>query len=221
VAGLAADEPPPFGKPLWWENVYRADLLLRTWCLLRTRTQLTLPDEIDQLVQAVYEEQVEIPESLQRRLEKAQEEADGNAFARKGLAHQGIIGLPDDASWNDQARFVLYDDDEPGVHHTLKAKTRLGDESLVVVPILPEDDFDPQQQPVAEAKRWFLRAVSLSRIGVVKKLRALGVPEGWKKSPLLRNCHPWVIDAAGRWVEDATVRLDEDLGVVYDAKESE
>jgi CRISPR-associated endonuclease/helicase Cas3 len=138
------------------------------------------------------------------------------------MAHQGIIGLPDDASWNDQARFVLYDDDEPGVHQSLKAKTRLGDDSLLAVPIFPEDGFDPEEQPTfAQAKCWFLRALSLSRMGVVKELRALGVPEGWKKSPLLRNCYAWVLDASGRWVEDSAVRLDEDLGVVYDTKESE
>ena len=63
--------------------------------------------------------------------------------------------------------------------------------------------------------------MSVSRVGVVKRLRALGVPEGWKKSPLLRNCHAWVIDTAGRWVEDTAVRLDDDLGVVYEAKEAE
>ena len=81
VAGLAGDEPPSFGKPLWWDCVYRGDLLLRTWCLLHARRELTLPDEIDKLVQAVYEEEVEIPESLQERMEKAQEKAEGDAFA--------------------------------------------------------------------------------------------------------------------------------------------
>jgi CRISPR-associated endonuclease/helicase Cas3 len=222
VAGLADDEPPSFGKPLWWDCVYREDLLLRTWCLLHARRELALPDEIDKLVQAVYEEQVEIPEFLQQRLEKAQEKADGEAFAHKVLAHQGIIGLPCDASWNDQARFVLYDEDEPGVHQSLKAKTRLGDDSVQAIPLFPEDAFDPEHKPdVARAKGWFMRAVSLSRIGVVKKLQAIGVPEGWKKSPLLRNCHPWVIDTAGRWVEDTAVRLDDNLGVVYEAKEAE
>jgi CRISPR-associated endonuclease/helicase Cas3 len=222
VAGLAGDEPPLFGNPLWWKSVYREDLLLRTWCLLHTRQQLTLPDEIDNLVQAVYEEQIETPESLQKRLEKAQEDADGVAAAHKVLAHQGIIGLPDDASWNDQARFVLYDDDEPGVHQSLKAKTRLGDDSVVAIPLFPDDGFTPDHKPdFDQAKRWFMRAVSVSRMGVVKKLRALGVPEGWRKSPLLRNCHAWVIDTGGRWVGDAAVRLDDDLGVVYEAKEAE
>jgi CRISPR-associated endonuclease/helicase Cas3 len=222
VAGLTGNGPPPFGKPLWWECVYREDLLLRTWCLLCDKRELTLPDEIDTLVQAVYEEQVEIPEFLQERLEKAQQDGDGEAFAHKGQANMAILGLPDDASWNDPARFVLYDEDDPRVHQTLKAKTRLGDESVVVIPLFSEDAFNPEQEPdFVQAKRWFLRAVSVSRVGVVKKCRKVGVPEGWKKSSLLRNCHAWMIDSEGCWVEDATVRLDNDLGVVYEPKEAE
>jgi CRISPR-associated endonuclease/helicase Cas3 len=67
-------------------------------------------------------------------------------------------------------------------------------------------------------KSWFLRALSLSRKGVVRELNTLGVPEGWKKSSLLCNCIPLMLDAQGRWVEDASVRLDDDLGLVYETK---
>jgi CRISPR-associated endonuclease/helicase Cas3 len=224
VAGLAGDEPPSFGKPLWWGVVYREDILLRTWSLLRDgqRQNLTLPDEIDTLVQAVYEEQVGVAESLQGRLEKALTDGDGKAIAHTGQANQAIIGFPDDASWNDPARFVLYDEDEPGVHRTLMAQTRLGEDSIVAIPLWPEDGFRPEATPeFAQSKQWYLRAVSLSRTGVVKKLKARGVPEGWKKSTLLRNCFPLLLGGGGRWTEDATVRLDDDLGVVYESKEAE
>lgn len=224
VAGLAGDAPPSFGKPLWWGAVYREDILLRTWSLLRDgqRQDLTLPDEIDVLVQAVYEEQVDVPESLRERLEKALLAEEGEAIAHTGQAHQAIIGLPDDASWNQPERFVLYDEDEPGVHRTLMAQTRLGEDSVVAIPLWPEDGFHPEVTPdFALAKSWFLRAVSLSRKGVVKKLQVRGVPEDWKKSSLLRNCFPLLLDAEGRWAEDATVRLDDDLGLVYEPKETE
>ena len=222
IAGLAGDEPPSFGKPLWWGAVYREDILLRTWILLQTKQSMSLPDEIDTLVQAVYEEQVDVPESLQERLEKSLVAEDGEVIAHRGQANQAIIGFPDDASWNDPARFVLYDEDEPGVHRTLMVKTRLGEDSIVAIPILPDDEFSSAATPDFDhAKRWFLQAVSISRKGVVKKLRALGVPEGWKKSPLLRNCFPLTLDAQGRWTEDAKVRLDDDLGLVYEPKEAE
>jgi CRISPR-associated endonuclease/helicase Cas3 len=222
VAGLAGDEPPSFTKPLWWGAVYREDILLRTWSLLRARQSLTLPDDIDVLVQAVYEERVDVPESLRERLEKALVTEDGEAIAHTGQAHQAIIGLPDDASWNDPARFVLYDEDEPGVHRTLMAQTRLGEDSVVTIPLWLEDGFRPEATPeFVQAKQWFLRSISLSRKGVVKKIQKQGVPEGWKKSPLLRNCFPLILDERGRWVEDAAVRLDDDLGLVYDIKEAE
>jgi CRISPR-associated endonuclease/helicase Cas3 len=63
--------------------------------------------------------------------------------------------------------------------------------------------------------------VNLSRKSVVTKLKALGVPEGWKQSPLLRNCFPLRLNTQGRWMEDATVTLDDDLGIVYETKEAE
>ena len=222
IAGLTGDEPPSFGKPLWWGAVYREDLLLRTWSLLRTKDELTLPNEIDPLVQAVYEEKVEVPDSLQEWLDKALLDGEGKAYAQKIQADQAILGLPDDESWNQPERFVLHDEDEPGIHRTLMAKTRLGENSVVVVPIWTEDGFSPEVMPDSVlTKGWFLRAMSLSRKGVVRKLNALGVPEGWKKSSLLRNCIPLMLDAQGRWMEDANVRLDDDLGLVYETKEAE
>ena len=121
VAGLADDVPPSFGKPLWWGSIYREEIPLRTWSLLRTKQQVALPNEIDSLVKAVYEEEVDVPESVKERLDKALMASDGKAIAHKGQANQAIIGFPDDASWNDPARFVLYDEDEPGVHRTLIA----------------------------------------------------------------------------------------------------
>ncbi len=222
VAGLAGNEPPSFGKPLWWGAVYRGDILLRTWSLLQGKQHVTLPDEIDTLVEDVYEEKVDVPESVRERLDKALMVSDGRTIAHTGQANQAIIGLPDDASWNDPARFVLYDEDEPGIHRALMAQTRLGEDSVVAIPLWVEDAFDSKKTPdFAQSKTWFLRGVSLSRKPVVNKLKALNVPEGWKEAPLLRNCFPLLMDMDGRWKEDVTVRLDDELGLVYEAKETE
>lgn len=224
VAGLAGDEPPSFGKPLWWGEVYCEDLLLRTWVLLREeqRQTVTLPDEIDTLVEAVYEELVEVPEVLAERMNQALINGDGKTIPLRGQANQAIIGLPDDASWNDPGRFVLYDEDAAGVHRTLMAQTRQGSDSVIAIPIFPDDCFTPDAVPdFPTAKQWFLRAVSLSRKGVVRQLRGIGVPEGWQKASLLRNCFPLVLDANSCWVENPRVRLDDELGLVYEPKEDE
>ncbi len=222
VSGLDSEVPPSFGKPLWWDSVYREDLLLRTWSLLKDRPTLTLPDEIDPLVQAVYEDEVEVTEALQERLESARIKADGDALAFQAMAHHAIVGFPDDGSWNDPARFVLYDEDAPGVHRTLMARTRFGEDSVVAIPLFAADGFQPADAPdFATAKRWFQRAVSLSRKGVVARLKTQGIPEGWRESSLLRNCFALVLRPDGQWVEDPSVRLDEDLGLVFEPKEAE
>ncbi|OJZ07286.1 MAG: CRISPR-associated helicase Cas3' [Thiobacillus sp. 63-78] len=222
VAGLAEDSPPAFDKPLWWGAVYREDVLLRTWCLLRGMPEIALPEAIDTLVQAVYEEAVAIPESLLARLQKSLEDGEGKTYSHTIEANKAIIGFPDDASWNDPARFNLFEEDEPGVHRTLMAQTRLGDDSVIAIPLRETDAFDAIKTPdFAQAKSWYLRAMSLSRKGIVKRLHSGGVPEGWKKSPLLRNAYPLRLDAESRWIHDASVRLDNELGLVYEPKESE
>lgn len=221
VAGLAEDPPPAFGKPLWWNAVYREDILLRTHSLLRNKPTLDLPDEIDTLVTQVYKEEGDVSESLQAQLEQAIQKAMGEHYAHVGAAHQAIIGLPDDGSWKSSANFILYDDDEPGIHASLKAKTRLGDDSAIVIPLLETDIFDPAMTPdFALAKTWFLRAMSLSRKAIVKSLQHTGVPEGWKKSALLRNCYPLQLDAESRWVSNPSVQLSPELGLIYHDQET-
>ncbi len=222
VAGLAGDAPPNFGKPLWWGAVYREDVLLRTWSLLRSEPEITLPDAIDPFVQAVYEETVEIPLVLHNRHERALIENEGKRQAHICEADKAIIGFPDDASWNDPARFSLYDEDEPGVHRTLMAHTRLGDDSVVVIPLWDADAYSAEATPdFKQAKDWFLRAMSVSRKRIVKALQHTGVPEGWKKSTLLRNCYPLLLDAESRWTTDPRVQLSSELGLIYHDKEDE
>jgi len=220
VAGLSGDEPPSFGQPLWWGKVYQEDILLRTWVLLQGRKELALPDEIDPLVQAVYENCVQAPEFLQKRWDKAEMTEEGETFAQRGMANQAIIGLPEDASWNDPARYTKADEDEPGLHLSLIAQTRLGDPSVVTIP-LPKADFEPESVPDnAIARIWSMQSMSISRPGVVHKLQSMGVPSGWTRSPLLRNAYPLLLDAQGRWEGDRNVRLDVDLGLVYEPKET-
>lgn len=218
VAGLAGDAPDDFGQPLWWGAVYAESVLLQTWSLLRQpeHRQIILPDHIDTLVQAVYEEAVPIPDVLQVRLDKALMASDGEGIAKTQQAHGAIIGLPDDASWDEPARFVLYDEDDPYVHHTLAAQTRLGDESLTVIPLGPADGLDAGIAPSFEqARAWSRRILRVGRKGVVKRLKALGIPESWQQSPLLRNHFPFCLDEEGRWLGDRSVRLDPALGLTY------
>lgn len=222
IAGLAGKTPCSFGEPLWWDKVYeRVDILLRTWHVLSNRKRIVLPDEIDSLVNTVYEG-LAIPTDAEvlKKIEAAEIESLGLLGAQRTMAHQAIIGLPTDGSWKDTSRFCLYDEDEPGVHQTLIAQTRLGEDSVVAIPIYPEDLFNLSDLPdFVTSKRLALLAVSLSRKGVVRKLRKTGIPEGWKKNSLLRNFYPMILNENGVWIEDEKVMLDKEYGIVYTPKE--
>ncbi|MEW5894655.1 MAG: CRISPR-associated helicase Cas3' [Candidatus Omnitrophota bacterium] len=222
VAGVAGDSVGSFGSPLWWNKVYREDILLRTWSVLKAHgSKIVLPNEIDSLVRNVYDDFVmPTDKEMVEKLEKAEIDGEGNCFAQRSMAHRAVIGLPDDGSWKDANRFYLYDEDEPGVHHTLKAMTRLGEDSVTAIPLFLSDNYDPLIEPdFAIAKQWSIRSISLSRLWVIKKLRSKGVPAGWKKQPLLRNYYPMLFDNNGNWTENDMVKLDRELGILYKMKE--
>ncbi|MBK9624587.1 MAG: CRISPR-associated helicase/endonuclease Cas3, partial [Rhodocyclaceae bacterium] len=114
---------------------------------MQNKQQLTLPDEIDTLVQAVYDENVDVPDFLQARLDKALVDEEGAASAERIQANRAIIGFPEDSSWNEPARFTLYDEDQPGIHRTLTAQTRIGEDSVVVIPLSSGSGFNPNAIP--------------------------------------------------------------------------
>lgn len=218
VAGLSGAQPVDFGQPLWWNAVYAESILLRTWCLLAepAHRYIALPDDIDRLVQLVYEEMVEIPQALHERMDKALAVADGNLIADTQQGHAAVIGLPDDASWDDPSRFVLYDEEDPFVNRTLAAQTRLGDDSVLAIPIGPGDGFT-ENAPLncEQARNWTLRALRVGRKSVVRRLRSQSIPDAWQQEPFLRNHFPLCLDAEGHWLLDDSVRLDAALGLVY------
>jgi CRISPR-associated endonuclease/helicase Cas3 len=220
IAGLDGETPPSFGQPLWWGKVYREDLLLRSWSLLRGLQQIVLPDDIDPMVEAVYEEAMGVAEQLRERLEMAVMKADGEMIAHRSQANMSVVGLPNDASWNNPSAYVLYDEDQPNVHRTLMAQTRLGQDSIITIPIFVDDTFAADVVPDgARARQLFVRAINVSRPEIVAALREQGVPEGWKGSPLLRNTYPISLNDERRWVQMPRVRLDDELGLVYEPKE--
>lgn len=52
--------------------------------------------------------------------------------------HPLIIGFPDDGSWK-EVKHEKADDDEPGLHPTLVAQTRIGEPSVVAIALFPAD----------------------------------------------------------------------------------
>lgn len=219
------------GEGLYWDVVYDRSILLRTFASLQNREHLHLPDDIDTLVQTIYESGVpaNIPDALGQAITEAASAKERLHAQSLGVAAQAIVGMPTDDSWQNVANFEPYDPEEnPDKHKAVLAQTRLGDLSVTVIPIhdvgggkyksgqyqftLEEPLKDQTFQLGVEL---YKHNLTLSRADVVKALLEAGRPASWDEHPLLRNCFPLKLKNNRQRLRYTDIELDDVLGVRY------
>ncbi|RZS52992.1 CRISPR-associated helicase Cas3' [Sphaerotilus mobilis] len=227
VAGLTRGALPEL-KQTGWASVYDPYLLGRTWAFASREQQWTLPQDIDRLVQLVYDDETDLPADIDGTSRAYIEgEALGEHLAQVQQMSQFAANAAIDAHAEPQNAYV-------GKPHGREAgeglgednRTRFGAESLTLIPVhvdgglwrlFPDEpSFDPTLKPGAELSRRLLtRQVKLSRKAVVKALQGSEIPAGWR-------AHPWLSDlrvlplTEGCWRHGSLcVRLDERIGIVY------
>lgn len=225
---LDADATPVFDRGD--ATVYQPHILLRTWLALQGRDAIRVPEDIEVLIEAVYDEArtcpVEASEALRARWEKTLEEARKEANAAEARARRCYIASPEDESLFTMPSLEL-DEDNPRAHETIQAATRDGDPSVRVVLLDAPTAaaFKPSATPtLAQVKALLNRSVSLSRKGLVQVLIDDEPPAGWARSPWLRHHRLIALDSSDCAVLGSryVIRLDPDLGmVIRDAKREE
>ena len=104
--------------------------------------------------------------------------------------------------------------------------TRLGDDSVTLIPVhqvlggwslTPNGEaFAPDQLLSNErAKQLYARQLKTSRTALVKHAQALESPRSFSEHPLLRHLKPLVLTDGCLQIGRLMVRLDDELGVVY------
>ncbi|MGK4007544.1 CRISPR-associated helicase Cas3' [Sorangium sp. So ce1036] len=235
-------EGPTFGPSAF---VYAESILLRSWLALRDRTEVVLPTDIEPLIESVYggsspragvgapPSQTPPPASAELAARLAsldgkraeQERAEGNQAQ--------ALELPPPSSddpFDPRARVV--EDEDPSIHRALRARTRLGDPTVEVVPVTerggrlvltgaPEIALDvdarepPPRRVVLAAAR---QSVGISHRGVVAALLREPVPPSFAASGHLRFHRVLRLDDAGRTsIAGVPLALDPDLGLVVGA----
>lgn len=226
VAGLLKERPPELNDTAWG-YVYDPYILYCSWRVASREPVWNLPTDIDRLVQAVYSqdpfEEEDRPE-LVATLDKALGEHYAKVQEQRQMAFNVAINAEDEpqSAYQQKPRA-----DEDGAAMGVAVVTRLGQDSLSVVPVyasgngwrlLPTDTpFDPDQTVDDDlARRIFARQVRVSRKGLVQALRAEPTPKSFDEHPLLRNLNPLVLEAGETEIGPLCVRLDRELGLVYE-----
>jgi CRISPR-associated endonuclease/helicase Cas3 len=182
--------------------VYDPHILLRSWLEMKDREQLKVPDNIESLIEAVYDWKRVCPhaafetmwQETKDKLEKKLGDKEARAKAVRILAPDAEQLLED---FNRQL-----EEDRPDVHKSLQALTR-DDElpSVTVICLMPEEAQQNRhaRKPDLEAIRFLLeRSVSINRRGAVDALLNSAVPTAWQESPLLRHHRMAELDASGQ-----------------------
>jgi len=220
---LAEEEGVPTFDP-GTTAVYDAHILLRSWLLLRAQEEIAVPGVIGDWIEQVYDSGDEqlldgATESVRQAWSTTLEELTARRRQDEGVANRYRILPPDydDDILEDYNQ--LLEEDNPKVHPTLQALTRLGEPSVTLICLFPAEVARLKRSAnvnLVEAKELLMRSVSLSRWDLVRFASDyLTTPSGWTRSPLLRHHFLLPLDAAGAGeIGPYRVAVDPDLGVL-------
>src|SRR5579872_1737086 len=213
---------PYFEDRAHW--VYSPYILLRTWIALQGRSELSVPGDVQALVEAVYDGDgfPAVSDGLQRRLEDLWQKHEAAVKEEEYQAHLRRIRDP---AYTGQLADIARDpraEESPDLHPAHQALTRLAEPSVPIVLVdengaLPDGTaVNPAKQESNPLTRALLgQSVTISSSLCVRALADKPVPTGWERSPLLRNHRPLRIPRGGEIrVGSASIALDPDLGVV-------
>lgn len=215
------------GKAKFAESgiIYDRHILLRTWLTLRDKTFVELPEEMDPLIESVYQLDAEIPEPLEPiHQEDWQASLDDYQIGEKSkkIALANAVKLPpalSDSQPSDFTRAGEEDDD-----NTIAKVTRLGEPTVTTIFLeqtslgltLPgtKEVVNLNKFPDIEEIRGLLgNSTRIGKRGLVKDLIAQDNPSTWT-SALLRNCRYVVLEDGEAQVGKWRLVLDPLRGVI-------
>lgn len=220
---------PSFGKGT--EAVYDYHLLLRSWLVLQKRQAISIPQEMEDLIEAVYGEGPPpgtlAPEVLKAWQTSWKELVRSREYEWSQAQYRYILPpyYRDDIFEDHNPEL---EEDDPGVHKSLQAATRLGDPNVPIICLYEVDGkvfadstrvqaVNLDEKPDGETTRALLRrSVNISHRGLTFWLINHGSqPKGWLKHPLLCRYRLVLLNEHHRWQGGGhELRVDSELGVV-------
>ncbi len=209
---------PDFGR-----SVYDEYVLLRTWLCLQHRQSVSSPDDFEDLIEAVYDEEHldDLAGAMQDRLELAKQNRTAKDMERAKKAQLVSVTKPDGGDVLEQWNKEL-DEDDPDTHESLRALTRLSGPSVQVACVEEVDGHhfiagqpvDLSREPTLEEAKHVLQSmVTLSYYGCLTDFPPEAVPAAWRKSRVLRHCRLAEFRGSVCLRDKMALRLDPELGI--------
>ena len=207
---------PEFGNG--HDHIYDRYILLRSFLALRDRDAVNLPDDIEHLVAAVYEDEdpvASLAPAWTLALTESREAMLGERMQDAQAARRFCIDTP----FADEL-FVMnqrdLDDENPERPPEQKAATRLASPSVRVVFLERGTPWATRTSApsIDEARGLLGQAVGLQNRRLVGPLLGLPVPPSWRQSAFLRFHRLVELDADGSCrIGDVGLHVRRDLGV--------
>jgi CRISPR-associated endonuclease/helicase Cas3 len=223
VAGLQTGRLPEL-KETAWGFVYDAYILGRTWALLCRESVLHLPDDIDRLVQTVYDVDAPLPDELDEtafQFIEIKSYGEYRSKVKKERLEAANIAIDLGAEPQD-AYAGKPRGHEEGEGLGLENRTRLGRESITLIPFETDNGSWPFRKDVmvsnALVKILYNQQLKTSRKEVVGhfKDQARDMPEAFRASALLKHAYPLPLRDGRYEMSGLVLRMDKTLGLVYE-----
>lgn len=203
--------PPDFGED---ESVYERAILLRTWLVLREKSELILPQDTSALIEAVYGEGLTPADAvLAAAVHDADEKARKERESAVAKARSRLVSRPDDEELIN-SRSENLEEDDLNVHKAFQALTRLSEPGVSLVCLhqtaegLALDEhgagapLDLDDKPdTGQIRAYLKRTVTVQTWDVVhyfQERSAQLIPPAWKETAHLRHHYPVIFDEQGR-----------------------
>ena len=222
MPAIGTDNVPNFGAS---QKIYDLYILLRSYVAFKDRNTIHLPEDLPTIVEEVYgAEGVWSSLELQQAADSAREDMQQAKKKETFTAKQNLIKPPDDPAEPDEflERFSRnLEEDNPEIHQSLQALTRLTEPSVQVVCLLESDsvDFGVKPSP-AQIRSLLRRAMTITDKRVVFTLLNQPAPSGWKRTPALRHHRLLIFSEGNTAVGRYILRLDPELGLIIDGDHS-
>ena len=217
------DHIPNFGAS---QKIYDLYILLRSYAALKDRNTIQLPEDLPTIVEEVYGAEVAWPSSeLQQAADGAWEDMQEAMKKEEYTAGKNLIRPPNAPLEPDEFLEQFSGDleeDNPEIHQSLQALTRLTEPSVQVVCLLEPDGLDLGLKPsLAQIRSFLRRAMTITDKRVVFTLLGQPAPSGWKRTPALRHHRLLIFSERSTVVGKYLLRLDSELGLLIDQAPSE